>query len=591
MADDMYSRATALRNFLVNLIVHGLIITFCFYVAGLLNVFFLRGMDSLKIVLQRDLFTQFLLSKYELSKNWTALFSNLDKISLYYGFFIKITLCTLSPFLVYIGVIFKYRDVIFSWRPFKQQENQHGNAHWATEREVKKMGLRSKKGMLLGVYKGKYLIEYSFQHALLFAPTGSGKGVGFVIPNLLFWDESVIVHDVKAENYEKTSGYRFQVLKQKVFVWNPSDQDGITHCYNPMDWVSKDAGGLVDDVQKITKFLLPKQEFWENEARAFTQGIMLYLYADDSKPKSLGQVLREMKSDDVAYNLAVILDTMGNKMHPVAYMNIAAFLQKAEKERSGVCSTATSALELWSNPFVDTATSKSHFNLRKFRITPHSLYVCISPNNIERLKPLLQIFYQQCTSIYTAKLPDPKIEKLGVMMLLDEFPTLGKMEEIRMGIAFYRGYKVKLFLIVQDTEQLKATYEASGMNSFLANSTYRITFAANNNDTAKLISDLLGNKTIYNENYSRPKYLDLNPSSRNVSVSKQSRALLLPQEVIGLPRDEEIILIESRAPIKCKKIFYYKDSFFTKKLLPKSVVPKQEQNIVSTSKKKADDNK
>jgi type IV secretion system protein VirD4 len=176
-------------------------------------------------------------------------------------------------------------------------------------------------------------------------------------------------------------------------------------------------------------------------------------------------------------------------------------------------------------------------------------------------------------------MPDPKIEKIGVMMLLDEFPTLGKLDEIKMGIAYYRGYHVKLFLIVQDTEQLKGTYEASGMNSFLSNSTYRITYSANNSDTAKLISDLLGNKTIFSESSSRPKYLDLNPSSRNVSVSKQSRALLLPQEVIGLPRDEEIILIESRNPIRCKKIFYYKDPFFTKRLLPKTAVPKQEPYI------------
>lgn len=585
MADGAHSKSIAFRNFAVNFIVHGFVLIVCFYIAGLLNSFFVKGPDSLKLVLKRDIFTQFLFIRYEVFKNWQTMLSNINRINVYYIFYIKIILSTLTPFAIYAFVVIKFREVIFSWRPFKQEENQHGNAHWATEREVKKMGLRNKKGMLMGVYKGKYLCEYSFQHTLLFAPTGSGKGVGFVIPNLLFWDESVIVHDIKGENYELTSGYRFQVMKQKVFVWAPADQEGITHCYNPLDWVAKDQGGLVDDIQKITKFLLPKQEFWENEARAFTQGVMLYLYADDSKPRSLGQVLREMKSDDVAYNLAVVMDTLGNKIHPVAYMNIAAFLQKAEKERSGVCSTATSSLELWSNPFVDTATSKSHFNLGKFRTIAHSLYVCISPNNIERLRPLLQIFYQQCTSIYTQKMPDPKVEKIGVMMLLDEFPTLGKLDEIKMGIAYYRGYHVKLFLIVQDTEQLKSAYEAAGMNSFLSNSTYRITYSANNNDTAKLISELLGNKTIYTENYSRPKYLDLNPSSRSISVSKQSRALLLPQEVIGLPRDEEIILIESRAPIRCKKIFYYKDSFFTKRLLPKTVVPKQEAYIPQTKKK------
>ncbi len=585
MANSNESRMTALRNFLVNVLLHLLVLGFCFYISSLLIVYLRYGSKSLKVVLARGLLDQVLVGKGQLFQVWDIMLHNFDKISSLYVDYIKYIGATILPFGVYCYVFYKNRESILSWKPFKSAESQFGDAHWATEKEVKQMGLRKAKGMLLGIYKGKYLVEYTFQHALLFAPTGSGKGVGFVIPNLLFWEESVIVHDVKAENYELTSGYRFTKLKQKVFVWSPADQQGVTHCYNPLDWVSRNTGGLVDDVQKISKFLLPKQEFWESEARSFTTGIILYLFADEAKPHTLGQALREMKSDDVAYNLAVVLDTLGGKMHPLAYMNISAWLQKAEKERSGVTSTATSALELWSNPFVDAATSRSHFNIGKFRTIAHTLYVCISPNNIERLKPLLQIFYQQCGSIFTAKLPNKKIEKLGVLMLLDEFPTLGKMEEIKVGIAYYRGYQVKLFLVVQDTEQLKAIYEASGMNSFLSNSTYRITFAANNNDTAKLISDLLGNKTIINESYSRPKYLDLNPSSRNVNISKSSRALLLPQEIITLSRDDEIILIESKPPIRCKKIVHYKDPMFLKRVLPKIPVPKQEPVGATTNKK------
>jgi type IV secretion system protein VirD4 len=243
-------------------------------------------------------------------------------------------------------------------------------------------------------------------------------------------------------------------------------------------------------------------------------------------------------------------------------------------------------LELFSNPFVDAATSKSHFNLSTFRKVATTVYCCITPNNIERLKPILSIFYNQCASVFTNKMPDKKVEKVGVLMLLDEFPTLGKLDDIKIGIAYYRGYMVKLFLIVQDTQQLKAIYEDAGMNSFLSNSTYRITFAANNNDTAKLISDLLGMKTITVESGSRAKYIDLNPTSKTVNVSKNSRALLLPQEVITLPRDEEIILIESKAPIRCKKIIYYKDPFFTKRLLKPTVVPKQEPYIPKNVAKK-----
>lgn len=577
--------AITLRNFtVISLsIIVTLIITYL--LSGVLLLLLIRGTDYVRrLLIARNFAAFYSVISVEFSRNVGFVLTNFSQFSNYSSYFIKVLSSILIPFGTYAYFLYKYKTQIFEWKPFKQPESQYGEAHWATLQEIKKAKLFEKRGMLLGRYKGKYLVEYSFQHCLLFAPTGSGKGVGFVIPNLLFWDESVIVHDIKLENYEKTSGYRFKVLKQKVFLWNPADQQGITHCYNPMDWVARDAGGLVDDVQKIAKFLLPKEDFWVNEARALTTGLMLYLYADKAKQKSLGETLRMIRSEDLPYTLAVVLDTLGAEIHPVAYMNLAAFLNKADKERSGVCSTASSALELWSNPFVDTATSKSHFNIGKFRREANTLYVGISPNNIERLKPLLQIFYQQAGTIFTQKMPT-KEEKLGCMMLLDEFPTLGEMNEIKLGIAYYRGYKVKVFLIVQDTDQLKDIYKDAGMNSFLSNCSYRITFAANNATTAEMISKLLGNKTVVSESASRPKYIDLNPGSRNVNINKASRALLMPQEIITLPRDEQIILIESKNPIRCNKIKYYEDKMFTKRLLPQTFVPKQTPYIAQVNKK------
>lgn len=186
----------------------------------------------------------------------------------------------------------------------------------------------------------------------------------------------------------------------------------------------------------------------------------------------------------------------------------------------------------------------------------------------------MQIFYQQATEFLSRKIPNLKEEPYGVMFLLDEFPTLGKMDQIKAGIAFLRGYRVRLFLIIQDTQQLKGTYEEAGMNSFLSNSTFRITFAANNYETANLISQLCGNKTVKQTSHSNPLF-SLNIQGRSTNTSDASRALLLPQEVIGLPRDEQIVLIESMPPIKSKKIFYYKDKFFTKRLLPPTFVPTQ----------------
>lgn len=487
---------------------------------------------------------------------------------------IKIILAIIVPPSITVLCYVKNFNKIKTLSFFKEQESVYGSADWASQEDIERASLRAKHGMMLGLDAKGYFVADGFQHALLFAPTGSGKGVGFVIPNLLFWEHSMVVHDIKLENHQLTSGWRAK-QGQQVFVWEPSNPDGITHCYNPIDWVSSKPGQMVDDVQKISNLIMPEKDFWNNEARSLFLGVVLALLADDTKIKSFGEVVRTMRSDDVVYNLAVVLDTLGDVIHPVGYMNIAAFLQKADKERSGVISTMNSSLELWANPLIDAATASSDFNIMEFKKKKTTVYVGLTPDNIQRLQKLMQIFYQQATEFLSRKMPDVKEEPYGVMFLMDEFPTLGKMEQFKAGIAYFRGYRVRLFLIIQDTQQLKGTYEEAGMNSFLSNSTFRITFAANNYETANLISQLCGNKTVEQASYSKPLFFDLNVSSRSQSISKVQRALLLPQEVIQLPRDDQIVLIESFPPIRSKKIQYFSDKFFTKRLLKPTIIPTQ----------------
>ena len=488
--------------------------------------------------------------------------------------------------LMAIFTLFLIRAPLMDYRPWRKKEKIHGDAKWASEADIRRAKMRMKKGFLLGrTGASNYLIIDDYQHVLLFAPTGSGKGVGFVIPNLLFWEQSVICHDIKMENYELTSGYRSQKLNQPCYVWNPADPNGVSHCYNPLDWISEKPGQMVDDVQKICNLVLPEQEFWQNEARSLMLGVILYLCAVPEKVTSFGEVVRTMRSDDVVYNLAVVLDTIGGKIHPVAYMNIAAFLQKADKERSGVISTLNSGLELWANPLIDTTTASSDFDLQTLKKKKQTVYCGVTPDNLQRLEPLLKVFYQQATDFLTRTMPKAD-EPFGVMFMMDEFPSLGEMPQFQIGIAYFRGYRVKLFLIVQDTQQLKGIYEEAGMNSFLSNSYYRVTFSANNMETANMISQLVGNKTVEQASHNKPKFVDFNPASRTMHVSEAQRALLLPQEVIQLPRDEQIILVESFAPIKCKKIFYFKDRYFTKRLLKPVVLPVQEPYDPRKNKKK-----
>lgn len=578
---DAYSDVRFSKNFMIITSALLLVLAFISYISWSLICISIEGIAKFTATTNLG-FKEHVLYLFERFKLYWQYYLTYHHILDYTSKNFLVTKLFVFTFLPYGGILmilWVFRVPLWEMRPHKKSEALHGDAHWATPREIKKVGLFQKEGMLMGQYKpGKYFIAKDYQHVLLFAPTGSGKGVGFVIPNLLFWKESVLVHDIKLENLQLTSGYRSKVLKQKVYGWVPAASDGKSHCYNPLDWISKNQGQMVDDVQKIGNILIEKQEFWENEARALVTGIILFLIADDSKQQSFGEVVRTLRSDDTAHMLASGLDVFGSKMHPVGYMNIAAFLQKAEKERSGVVSTANSRLDLWANPIIDSITSRSDFDITTFKITPATVYVGLTPDNIQRLRPLMSMFYQQASQFLTKHMPKPN-EKYGVLFLMDEFPTLGKMEQFLSGIAYFRGYKVKLFLVVQDTQQLKSAYEDSGMNSFLSNSTYRVTFAANNIETAKLISELIGNKTVATESMNKPKYFDMNPASRSVHLSKSQRALMLPQEVISMDRQWQIILIEASGPIKCSKIFYFKDKFFTKRLLKGLDLPQQEIKV------------
>ncbi|MBA8667070.1 type IV secretory system conjugative DNA transfer family protein [Holosporaceae bacterium 'Namur'] len=571
MAENFGKTGNFIRNAMAAVAFGIAVVIFAFYLSGIAITISETGISSITPIFLTTFEPFGILINYYL---WWI--NNLSSITItFHNYFIlRLVLATIIPITTFAFLIWRYREAIYERRPFKPEEALHGDAKWASEDDISKAGLRAKKGMLLGKDNKGYLVAPGYQHCLLFAPTGSGKGVGFVIPNLLYWEDSVFCHDIKLENFELTSGWR-QKMGQKVYCWNPADPDGITHCYNPIDWVSSKPGQMVDDVQKIANLIMPEKEFWNNEARSLFVGVVLYLIAVPEKIKSFGEVVRTMRSDDVVYNLAVVLDTIGQEIHPVAYMNIAAFLQKADKERSGVISTMNSNLELWANPLIDTATASSDFNILDFKRTLTTVYVGLTPDNLQRLQPLMQVFYQQATEFLARRLPS-KEDPYGVMFMMDEFPTLGKMEQFASGIAYFRGYHVRLFLIIQDTEQLKGIYEEAGMNSFLSNATYRVTFAANNVETANLISQLIGNKTVDQVSANRPKFLDFNPASRSLNISKTQRALLLPQEVIGLPRDDQILLIESCPPIKSKKIKYYDDAFFKKRLLKPISLPQQE---------------
>ena len=340
-----------------------------------------------------------------------------------------------------------------------KNQSLYGDARFARRGEIQKRGLFGGKGILLGKIGGKFIVAGGTEHVLVAAPSRSGKGVGIVIPNLLNWDESAVVLDIKLENFKATSGFR-EASGQQTFLFNPADPAGETHHYNPLGAVSTHKAKRIDDLQKIANFLAPNplqgDPMWSSEARKIFLAVALYLI-DTNQNLTLGEVYRFINGAS-ADEIEGQLDEHEEKLDQVCINNFLNFLNMGEKQRSGVKSTLTSALDLFDNPMIDAATSKSDFSFEDLRKKKMTIYVGVTPNNLTRLKPLLNLFFQQCIDLNTSTLPDPVTHPYKVLLLMDEFTALGRMDIIKDGIAFFAGYHLRLMPIIQSPSQLADKY-------------------------------------------------------------------------------------------------------------------------------------
>jgi len=449
-------------------------------------------------------------------------------------------------------------------------KNYYGDARWAFTSEIRHARLMDPGGILIGKRGGSFLRNDEPGHVLVAAPTRSGKGVGIVIPNLLSWPGSVVVLDIKHENHEITSGFRGK--HQKVYKWSPMDDEGRSHRFNPLDMIRPSIGHRVSDLQRLATLLLPQSPgsdpMWQNEARDLFLGLVLYVMDNPETPATLGEVYRTLKSDDdLADVVSYIIDTYGDSIDPSCRTSLANYMNKAPKERSGVKSNLSSALNLWANPVIDAATAKSDFDLATLRQSPCSIYVGVKQNQLKTLAPLIALFFQQCVDVLGRDMPGDD-EPNEVLLLIDEFASLGRMETIETALAFLAGYKIRLVLIVQGLGQLQELY-AKGAENILQNSAVQVYFAANDETTAAYVSKRLGMKTITTQSRSDPG--GFNWSTK--STSHAARDLMLPEQVRQLKNTKEIVFKENTRPIKAEKIRYYTDKVFTNRLLPALPIP------------------
>jgi type IV secretion system protein VirD4 len=473
------------------------------------------------------------------------------------------------------------------WAP--RRRPLHGGARFSTRREIARAGLLGDTGIILGRRGKRCLMLAGQQGVALAAPPRAGKGTGIVVPNALNWPGSLVCVDIKRENWTVTAGYRAS-CGQACFLFDPFAEDGHTARWNPFSYVAADPVRRVNDLQRIGEMLFPDppnvDPFWTASARSLFLGIALYLFETPSLPKTIGEVLRQgMASDDEGFghHWKRLIEGRNSGKHPLSPSCVRALydvIDLAPVTASSIRKTFTSRLDLWLNPILDHATAESDFDLRSLRTTPTSIYVGVNPDDLHRLRPVLNLFFQQAIGLQTRELPErnPHL-KHQVMMLLDEFTALGRIPIIAEAISYLPGYNVRVVLVIQTPAQLREVYGIHNAETMLKSLAARIVFAPKDYGDAREISDELGFTTVKVKTLSRPLgqfFEGRQGRSRSVSVSEQRRALLLPQEVKELGPEEAIIFYEGLRPIRCRKIRYYADARFRARLLPPPATPGRE---------------
>jgi len=460
------------------------------------------------------------------------------------------------------------------WRARQQHDvTTYGSARWAEDREMERAGLLGDAGAFLGRYHGRYLRHDGPEHVMAFAPTRSGKGVGLVVPTLLSWTGSAVIHDIKGENWQLTAGWRSRFSHALLF--NPTDARSAR--YNPLLEVRR-GENEVRDVQNIADILvdpegaLERRNHWEKTSHSLLVGAILHiLYAEEEKTLArVATFLSDPQRSFVATLKRMMttnhLGTTENpQVHPVVASAAREVLNKSDNERSGVLSTAMSFLGLYRDPTVAEVTSRCDWRIADLveATQPVSLYLVIPPSDISRTKPLVRLILNQIGRRLTERLDGVGSVKRNhkLLMMLDEFPALGRLDFFETSLAFMAGYGVRAFLIAQSLNQIEKAYGEH--NSILHNCHVRVAFATNDERTARRISDALGTAT---EQRSMRNYAGhrLAPWLAHVMVSRQetARPLLTPGEVMQLPPADELVLVSGLAPIRAQKLRYYKDRNF-----------------------------
>ena len=452
----------------------------------------------------------------------------------------------------------------------------HGSARWANKKDIQAAGLlpRSRtfwqkitgKGNVpnSGVYVGAWLDKQGKQHylrhsgpehVLCYAPTRSGKGVGLVLPTLLSWTPSCVITDLKGELWALTSGWRQKHAKNKVIRFEPAALNGSI-CWNPLDEIRIDTEYEVGDVQNLATLIVDPdgkglESHWQKTAQSLLVGVILHALFKarlEGTPATLPSVDAMMADPNRDIKeLWMEMATDGHRdghNHPVVGSAARDMMDRPDEEAGSVLSTAKSYLSLYRDPVVGRNVGHSEFKIRDLMNydDPVSLYIVTQPNDKARLRPLVRVMVNMIVRLLADKMEfvngQPKARyKHRLLMMLDEFPSLGRLEILQESLAFVAGYGIKCYLICQDINQLKSRETGYGSDEQITSNCHvQNAYPPNRVETADHLSKLTGQTTISKEQITtsgRRTSALLSQVSR--TIQEVQRPLLTPDECLRMP--------------------------------------------------------
>jgi type IV secretion system protein VirD4 len=472
-------------------------------------------------------------------------------------------MATAAGLLVLLGI----RTVI--GQALKKNLFPHGSARWAKRADIEAAGLLPRQvslidklrgkatdtaGVFVGAWEGKDKVKYYLrhngpEHVLCYAPTRSGKGVGLIIPTLLTWPDSAVITDLKGELWALTAGWRQRHANNKVLRFEPAALNVSAH-WNPLEEIRLDTEHEVGDVQNLATLIVDPdgrglETHWQKSAQALLVGVILhalYQAAGSAKPslydidalfgdpdrsvKELWLEMNQIKPDSgTNYRL---ISSVGKDM-----------LDRPPEERGSVLSTVKSYLSLYRDPVVRENTGDSHFHITDLmnHANPVSLYIVTKPTDKARLRPLIRVMMNMIVRILA---DDMEFEngrfkaryQHRLLMMLDEFPSLGKLEILQESLAFLAGYGIKCYLICQDINQLTSRTTGYGPDETITSNCHiQTAFPPNRIETALHLSKLAGETTITKEQVTK----GATHSSRTTTTHEMQRSLLTPDECMRMP--------------------------------------------------------